>query len=195
MRAWIVVVLATLVGCGGPDLRTLTRDDVSVVPTGDAIGMQFSGEYVVTANRIEACRCRTGSCAVLVGNVGGLGAMVQMDGSLQYVDPATSQGAPGGVNADGSFHLVYLVETTGNIQYGLLDGRFTLSAGAPVSFEAIQQATGVNGGFNCDIRTAVTAAYVGPLQAALAAGVPVTSETNPSDAPHAGLGLLSVAAQ
>ena len=78
-------------GCDGSDLRTLTRDDVIGIPPGDATGTGFAGEYLGTHNRIEACRCRAGSCSGWVANVGSVGLTIQTDGSREFVDEGTSE--------------------------------------------------------------------------------------------------------
>src|SRR5215471_13452722 len=117
MRASAVMMTAVLLGCGGPDLRTLTRDDVSGVPAGNAVGAQFAGDYLVTRNQVEACRCRVGSCIGIHGNVGGTLSFSQMDGALLLTDPVTGETAPGGVDMDGRFRIGFLREQPNDIQY------------------------------------------------------------------------------
>ena len=90
------------------------------------------------------------------------------------------------MNADDSFHLGYIREVVGNVQYALIKGRFTVSGGTPLSMEMLQEATGRNGGLDCDIRTRATASYLGPLPAAFADSVTGSSQTTSSSRRHTG---------
>jgi len=124
MRLWVTIILAALVGCG-EDPRTLTRDDVSGIPAGDAVGAQFSGEYLIASNKIGGCHCRAGSCATLVGLTGIPLEVTQTEGVLQMTVSTSTAVAQGGVNADGSYTLGSVLEDPDNIQYALVTGRFT----------------------------------------------------------------------
>ena len=190
MRLWVTVVLAaaSLVGCG-EDPRTLTRDDVSGIPAGDAVGAQFSGEYLIASNKIQACHCRVGNCATLFGLTGIPLEMLQTDGVLQMSVATTI--AQGGVSGDGGYTLGFAQEDLDHTEYTLIQGRFNLSGGAPISTTLTWETT-VHGSLNdCDIRTDVLASHVGPLaRAAEATRAAGTS----SGARGAALGLVGVAA-
>ncbi len=164
-RLWVAVVLGLVAGCDD-DLRTLTRDDVSDVPAGDAVGMQFSGQYLLTSNTIEGCDCRRGSCATLHGVVGATLMVTQTDGALQMTDPLSLVLAHGGVDADGDFTLGFLIEELDNVQYALLQGRFASSGGTPTSMSGLQEATTHQSVYDCDVRLQFVAAYQGPPPAA-----------------------------
>jgi hypothetical protein len=165
LAALAVAVAATAAACDDIHLRTLTRADVSNLPAGTATGMVFSGQYIVTHNQVEACRCRVGSCTEIFGNVGLTLTATQTDGTLA-IDSGTGAPAQGGVDSDGKFHVGFLIEQPGNVQYGLLDGTFMVGPGGPSWLTAVQQVTGNTGSFDCDVQTRVTASFVAPLTAA-----------------------------
>jgi len=164
-RLWVAVVLGLVAGCDD-DLRTLTREDVSDVPTGDAVGMQFSGQYLTTSNTIEACNCRRGSCSTLRPVVGATLMITQTDGALQMTDPLSSVLAHGGVDADGHYTLGFLREELDNLQYALIQGQFASSGGTPTSMSAVQESTSHQSVYDCDVRSQFVAVYQGPLPAA-----------------------------
>ena len=164
-RLWVAVVLGLVAGCGD-DLRTLTREDVSDVPAGDAVGMQFSGQYLTTSNTIESCNCRRGSCSTIRPVVGATLMITQTDGALQMTDPLSSVLAHGGVDADGHYELGFLREELDNIQYAFLEGRFASSGGTPTSMSAVQESTSHQSVYDCDFKSQFVAAYQGPLPAA-----------------------------
>ena len=172
MRLWVTVVLAAaaLVGCG-EDARTLTREDVSGIPAGDAIGTQFSGEYLIVSNKVAACTCRVGSCATVSGLTGITTQVVQTDGALQMIVSTSPAVAYGGVTAEGQFTAGSVVEEVGNVQYALATGRFTLSGGTPSRMTGVQEATFTVPAFDCDVRSNFMSTYVGPPTTALAATV------------------------
>jgi len=165
MRLWVTIILAALVGCG-EDPRTLTRDDVSAIPAGDAVGAQFSGEYLIASNKIGGCHCRAGSCATLVGLTGIPLEVTQTEGVLQMTVSTSTAVAQGGVNADGSYTLGSVLEDPDNIQYALVTGRFTLSGGTPNTMTGAQEVTVHSPIYDCDIRSSFISMYVGPLAAA-----------------------------
>jgi hypothetical protein len=186
MRAWLVVLVVASTGCDGSDPRRLTKDDVTGIPPGDATGTGLSGYYGTTEARLEGCRCRVGSCSSLVVTPGDLAHAVQTDGVLEMIAEPSGAVAKGGVNADGTFRMGYVREDVGNVQYALMNGRFMVSNGTPVSLQMVQEATGVNGGFDCDIRTSSTALYLGSLAAATEDGLTA------SNASRIGFGLVEV---
>jgi len=167
MRLWATVVLAALIGCG-EDARTLTRDDVSGIPAGDAVGSQFSGEYLVASNKIEACHCRVGNCATVTGLTGITTQVLQTDGALQMTVSTSTAVAQGSVNADGSFKAGSALEESGNIQYALAQGRFALSGGVPIRMTGTQEITFHVVSYDCDARSSFISTYVGPLASAFA---------------------------
>jgi hypothetical protein len=173
MRFGPITLLAMLVGCGGSDLRTLTRDDVSGLPTGDATGALISGQYVLTVHRAEACRCRVGRCTGFMFSEGQPVLFVQADGFLSMTDPLMSATGQGGVDTDGHFWVGALKEQPGDTQYTLIDGAFVLSGGAPVSMSGTQEMTittqPVSSPLDCDLKIRIAASFVGPLTTALAA--------------------------
>lgn len=166
MRKSVPVLLACFFGCGGPDLRTLTRDDVSGLPAGDATGTAFSGQYLVTSHHPEACRCRKGSCATLTFTPGQTLLVTQADGNLQLTEEQTSSSTiAGGVDRDGHFWAGAFREQLGDVQYALIDGTF--GSGATPSMDAIQEMTvdvqTVSGAaIDCDVRSHWMASFVGP---------------------------------
>lgn len=166
MRLWMTAVLGLLVGCGD-DPRTLTRDDVSGIPPGDAVGAQFSGEYLVANNRIEDCNCRAGGCGTLTGLTGIALLVMQTDGLLQMTSSTSAQVAQGGVNADGRYTLGWAQEDPGNVQYALVHGQFTPATGTPSTMSGVEEVTVHSTVYDCDVRTSFTATYVGPLAAAV----------------------------
>jgi hypothetical protein len=190
MRLWVVFVMAALVGCG-EGLRTLTRDDVVGIPPGDAVGMQYSGEYLTASNKLEDCHCRSGSCAVVTGETGVTTQVLQTDGLLQMTIAITGVLAEGGVNADGHYTLGAAIEAV-NPQYALVKGRFTLSGGIPSTMTGVQELTFRSGVFDCDIRSSFLCTYVGPLAAAGAQ--PARAAAAASGMAGEALGLVGVAA-
>ena len=160
-RLWAAVVLVLLAGCDD-GLRTLTREDVSDVPAGDAVGMQFSGQYLITTSTIEACNCRRGSCATLHTVPGATLTVTQTDGALQMTDPLSSVLAHGGVDADGHYTLGFLREELDNVQYAFLQGLFPSSGGTPTSMSAVQESTTHQSVYDCDLRSQFVAVYQGP---------------------------------
>jgi len=170
MRKRLGVILVALVGCGDSGLRTLTRDDVSGLPAGDATGTAFSGQYLVTSHHAEACRCRKGSCATLTFSPGQTLLVTQTDGNLQLVEEQTSSSTiAGGVDRDGHFWAGTFREQLGDVQYALIDGHF--GSGATPSMDAIQEMTvnvqTVSGAaIDCDVRSHWMASFLAPLTAA-----------------------------
>jgi hypothetical protein len=184
-----MTLVATTAGCGGSSLRTLTWDDVTGLPSGNATGTKFTGEYLATSNRLLECRCRVGNCAELTPTVGGTLQITQADGRFG-LGTGTGAVVEGGVDDDGKFWIGYAVEEVGNVQYAILNGKFSLSGGLPTSMQGIQEATGNTGTIDCDIKSSFTARYVGPLPAAFVAIAPPGTEA--PVVTHPGLGLVGV---
>jgi len=172
---WFAVAAIGMVafGCDGDALRTLSRGDVVGIPPGDATGSLFSGQYVLTVHRAEACRCRVGSCSGFTFSEGQPVLFMQADGFLSMTDPLMSATAQGGVDADGHFWVGALREQPGDTQYTLVQGDFVLSGGAPGSMSGTQEMTittqPVSRPLDCDLRIRIAASFVGPLTTALEA--------------------------
>jgi hypothetical protein len=162
--ACAAVALALLASCGadGPPPRTLTTADVAGMPPGSATGSTFSGTYVVTAAALDACVCRTGSCATFHGMTGGVTVAVETDGKLTL-----NTDCVGGVDADGTFWCGGTTSVPENLQIGVNNGKFTTNAaGMPTGFQSTEELTIVATigpqNFDCDLRGHATARFAGP---------------------------------
>lgn len=174
----VLLLGGAVAGCDGSSVRTLTREDVTVPPAGTATGTTFSGQYLVTKNQITGCRCRVGSCLALHANVGASFPVMQTDGSIEFDTGATP--ATGSIDADGTFHLGFVLEEPNNVQYAVLNGHIATAGGTPTGLTLSQEATGNTGTLDCDITTHGEARYQGPLTAALGAETPPPSAFDPS---------------
>jgi hypothetical protein len=161
-------VALVVAGCGAggagappddPSEPTLTHDDVSAVPDGNAVGMNFSGVYTSVSNLRTACRCRVGGpCALGFAGTGETISVFETDGHLRA--PNDNLGGPtellGGVNADGTFTLGGLLESVGETDFIRFQGQFTLAAGKADSFQATvdrtTQSSSQGKPFDCDFR-------------------------------------------
>jgi hypothetical protein len=165
-RVSAAIVLALLAGCGGPDgppPRTLTTLDAQgMTMPGNATGSLFAGTYVVTASTLDACRCRSGSCANFHAKTGGVTVAMETDGTLTL-----NSVCKGGVNSDGTF---WCGESDtmpgGTIDVAISTGTFTTSNGQPSGFQALEEITVVTSlagqPQDCDLRGNATARFVGP---------------------------------
>jgi hypothetical protein len=170
-----VVATAILAGgCMGGDgapVPTLTRDDVTGLPPGDATGTTFSGYYLIASSRLDGCHCRVGQCGLFYPQVGGLREFAQVDGALTEVGYPPS--GTGGVNADGTFWMGFADESSEMTQYVLDEGQIQLAAGVPVSASYTVTVTFVGTLYtmdgdtpvDCDLRGKSTLRYQGPLDA------------------------------
>jgi len=164
MRLWVTIVLAALVGCG-EDPRTLTREDVTGIPAGDAVGTLFAGQYLIASNKIDGCNCRVGSCGSLVGLTGIPTQVSQTGGALEMRVSTSTAVAEGGVNADGRYRLGSALEDPDNIQYALVQGQFTLAGGIPTRMIGSQEVTVHSLLYDCDVRSNFVATYDGAVTA------------------------------
>jgi len=144
--------------CGGEARPpTLTNQDVTNLPPGDATVTTFSGTYVVQSASIVACYCRTGSCSTFQAQTGGMVTYVQQAGQLSQVDTNGATVATGGVDQDGKFWLGGTSQVLGGTSYDRVDGMFVLAGGSPSSANITTDSTATAGaplGFDCDVSAA-----------------------------------------
>ena len=168
-----LVVAAVLAGgCigegDGEPVPTLTRDDVTGLPLGDATGTAFSGYYLIASSRLDGCYCRVGRCGLFYAQVGGLWQLEQTDGLLTL---GAAPPSAGGVNADGTFWLGLAAESDEMTQYERNEGQIRMVEGVPVSATETATVTFVgtlptmdgDTAVDCDLRAKSTLRYQGPL--------------------------------
>ena len=164
-----VVALAAL-GCGADPPRTITADDVAPIPPGTAIGTLFSGEYVVTSQQVDDCRCRRGSCATLVVHIGDILTVVQTDGALQISYASTQDTVSGGIDADGTFRCAGSQNGVDAVSNGLVHGQFHAANAVPTRASYVTELTLTTPLVDCDLRGSSTAQFTAPTAALAAAG-------------------------
>lgn len=152
-------------GCGAgdeDDLTTLTLADVSGMQPGNAVGSVFAGTYTSRTTQIDACRCRTGSCATIQPRTGVSRVVAQTDGTFT-LDPGGGNACIGGIDGDGKFWCGYSWVRGGGAELSRQRGTFTLGSGAPTGFEIVAELTAAAPGFDCDLQVTSTHEYVGPV--------------------------------
>jgi hypothetical protein len=158
---FVAAAIALLVSCGGeagPAPRTLTTPDVTGMLPGNATGTSFSGSYNMRASQLEACRCRSGSCASIIPLTGDTHMVVQADGQL------TLGSCVGGVNSDGTFWCGGQDVNQDSLVLMVDQGTFKVSGGVVTGYEVTQELTLVLSPdhLDCDLRGHLTDDRVGP---------------------------------
>jgi hypothetical protein len=167
---WLAIAAVLAGGCLGTGssepVPTLTRDDVTGLPPGDAVGTIFSGYYLVATSRLAGCHCRVGRCNLFYGTVGGLLQFEQQGGLFTSVDPPLT----GGINADGTFGVGGADESAEMTQYVREKGHIRLVDGVPDTATFTTTVTFVGEIYtmdgatdvDCDLRADGTFRYQGP---------------------------------
>ena len=106
-----IVLTCALTGalaCGSADSDggTLSVEDVTGLPPGNAVGTSFSGTYVIQTSQLLACDCRVGSCSNVRASRGARFAVSHQDGVLGIVHENARPKEvvySGGIDRDGKF--------------------------------------------------------------------------------------------
>ena len=150
-------------GCGDDGLRTLSAEDVSGIPPGNATGTLFSGRYTLTRAWKVACRCRVGSCATLtIDPALGTTTVMQSDGALTMSSDNQAVPCTGGIDNDGRFVCGQSDGSPPIATFSITTGAIALANGQPASMRGLSETTTVLPGFECDVQIGFDATFVGP---------------------------------
>ena len=162
-----LVVLAALLGplsCGSGSearLKTLSKDDVTDLPAGNAVGTAFSGTYAIESSDLVGCHCRQGPCSKWQASSSHHQLVVtETNGALQIVENGTAFN--GGIDRDGRF---WCGSDSSTAQCSVLN-RWEGTAIAQTSLDVVSDMTvlGMVDGqyYDCDAEARFQALYVGP---------------------------------
>lgn len=154
--------------CGGEARGKLTAVDVTGIPDGNATGTGFSGIYVITAGKIEACACSRPDdfCSTGHVNIGRAFTVTQTNGRMTAVFSTLPDVTyAGAVNADGSYRLGVALEKPGDLEYLSMYGHIRVDgAGHPTSMDTTQEAFVDTTAFACDeVKASFSSDYQAPL--------------------------------
>ena len=164
-RHALFLALVTALACSsGSKTQTLSKGEVTGLPSGNAVGASFSGTYVITDSVLEGCNCRRGPCSGWHATTGHQLVVKQSDGALEIdeKDSLSSNPCLGGIDKDGKLRCGFSYTDDDFVLLGLWQG----SGVAATSLDFLSNLTFVGNlegqDYDCDVDGHVHAPYVGP---------------------------------